>query len=254
GLLIALAVPWLLVRSRMFAMHNTSYRNVRFRFPPIYKQAYKVIVGYFLLTIITLGLGYAWAHYHRSKLIVDNTSFGTVRMKLNERIGGSDFFMVYLGAGALLLLAGIGVALVIGVLTPLLGTPEMTGTGENQPLLGVMVSVGAPLLFYVALFLGTAAAILRLILRNTDIGGNQLICNWSLPRLGFIYLTNLIAILLSFGLLIPWATIRIRRYKLAQLQLALGGEDLSTVIAAQTEDVSALGDEIGEAFDYDFGL
>ncbi|MGI9330977.1 MAG: DUF898 family protein, partial [Gammaproteobacteria bacterium] len=42
GLLIALAVPWLLVRSRMFAMHNTSYRNVRFRFPPIYKQAYKV--------------------------------------------------------------------------------------------------------------------------------------------------------------------------------------------------------------------
>ena len=60
-------------------------------------------------------------------------------------------------------------------------------------------------------------------------------------------------ILLSVGLLIPWATVRTRRYKLENLSMDVQG-DLAAIAAVQSEEVSALGDEIGEVFDYDFGL
>jgi len=251
GALVALAVPWLLVRSRMFAMRNTSYRNVRFNFRPVYAQAYKVIVGYLLLTIITLGIAYPWARYHRSRLIVDNTSYGTLGMQLNDEIGGGDFFAIYAGAGLLGLGIGLVMAVGLGMSTSVFGG---AGSLDGVPFIGVFSSVVFPILVYLALYFGTEAAIQRLILRNTRIGSNPLQCTWGLPGLSLIYLSNLFAIVLSFGLLIPWATIRLQRYKLAGLALRLGQDNLDTVVAAQTEEVSALGDEIGEAFDYDFGL
>ena len=251
GALIALAVPWLLVRSRMFAMRNTSYRNVRFRFRPVYAQAYKVIVGYLLLTIITLGIAYPWARYQRSKLIVDNTSYGTLDMQLDEEVGGSDFFVIYTGAGFLALVVGLVMAFALGMGASMFGG---AGSLEDVPFIGMFLSVVFPILFYLALYFGTEAAIQRLILRSTAIASNQLQCSWNLPGISLIYLTNLFAIALSFGLLIPWATIRLQRYKLAGLALTLGSDELDAVVAAQTEEVSALGDEIGEAFDYDFGL
>jgi uncharacterized membrane protein YjgN (DUF898 family) len=251
ALLIALAVPWLLVRSRMFAMRNTSYRNVRFRFSPVYGQAYKVIVGYLLLTIVTLGIAYPWARFHRSRLIVDNTGYGTLDMHLDEHLGGGDFLAIYMGAGILALGVGLVTAIGLGLGGSFFGG---AGSPEGVPFIGTFLSVVFPILFYLALYFGTEAAIQRLILRSTWIASNQLQCSWGLPGLSLIYLSNLFAIALSFGLLIPWATIRLQRYKLAGLALTLGRDELEAVVAAQAEEVSALGDEIGEAFDYDFGL
>ena len=65
---------------------------------------------------------------------------------------------------------------------------------------------------------------------------------------------NLIAIALSIGLLTPWATIRLQRYKLSRLSILMQESELANVVAAEGDEVSAIGDEIGEAFDYDFGL
>ncbi len=251
GLAIALAVPWLLVRSRMFAMRNTSYRNVRFRFKPIYAAAFKIIVGRFLLVLISLGLYYPIFRYHRSRMIVDNTAYGTLDLELSDKIDGADFYAIYVSAGILFALVAFLVA--IPLFTAATGSAD--ANGDAAPSIGWLALGPTALLgaLYLLTYYGVDAAITRLVLRGTSVGPHQVHCDWTLTKLLWIQATNLVAIVLSLGLLIPWATIRMQAYKLSTLAVAVQG-DLAAVVAAEAEEVSALGDEIGETFDYDFGL
>ncbi|MEA2079050.1 MAG: DUF898 family protein [Pseudomonadota bacterium] len=68
-----------------------------------------------------------------------------------------------------------------------------------------------------------------------------------------IYLSNFAAIVLSVGLLIPWAKIRIARYRLENL--ALQTEDtLDGIIAGEQQRVKATGEELAEVLDVDLGF
>ncbi len=69
----------------------------------------------------------------------------------------------------------------------------------------------------------------------------------------WLYVSNAAAILLSLGLLIPWATIRTLRYRLEHLKLFAAG-DLDEFVAGQQGEVAATGEEISEFFDVDVGL
>lgn len=252
ALLIAAMVPWLLVRSRMFAMRYTGYRNVRFGFRPVYRESYKVFLKYGLITLITLGMGYAWLQAARARLIVDNTRYGTLGMKLGEQVRGSSFLGVYFAGSLLFGLALVMVTFGAGFISNALAqadTPPAPDFGAFQ-LTGIMTSV----LLYVLFYYGVNAAIQRLVLNGVAVGGNPLVCDWTLAGYLWIVFTNLIAILLSAGLLIPWASIRVQRFKLEHIAVQMQTGDLASVAAAGSGEVSALGDEIGEAFDYDFGF
>jgi uncharacterized membrane protein YjgN (DUF898 family) len=109
----------------------------------------------------------------------------------------------------------------------------------------------APL--YLAIFFALNAAITRVTLNKLRVGEHTIKCRWNLPSLVSIQVSNLVLIFLSLGLLIPWATVRVQRYMLSNLVLEPVG-NLHEVLAGEAEDVSALGEEIGEAFDFDFGL
>ena len=50
--------PWLVVRSLAFNAYNTAYRNVRFTFSGTYRTCLGLVLGYALLTLVTLGLGF----------------------------------------------------------------------------------------------------------------------------------------------------------------------------------------------------
>ena len=251
ALLIAAASPWLLVRSRMFAMHYTSYRNVRFGFPPVYKPSYKLFLKYTLITIITLGIGYAWFRAARARLIVDHTRFGARRMKLGEEVSGDRFFGVYFVA-SIVLFALIFVFSFVGVMLGLTPAQEDIPGAAADPatLFFTLVS----LLAYILVFTGVAATTQRLIFNGATVDGKLLRCDWSIIHYVFIVMTNYIAIALSVGLLTPWATIRLQRYKLSRISILARESDLANVAAGESAEVSALGDEVGEAFDYDFGL
>jgi uncharacterized membrane protein YjgN (DUF898 family) len=68
-----------------------------------------------------------------------------------------------------------------------------------------------------------------------------------------IYLSNTIAIILSLGLLIPWAMIRTAHYRADNLKLAVVG-NLADFTAEEQNKGSALGEEIAEVIDLDLGL
>ena len=100
------------------------------------------------------------------------------------------------------------------------------------------------------------AFILKATTNATAIGAedrHQLGCDWSLSGMLGILVTNMIAIICSLGLLIPWAQMRVMRYQLNRTWVDVSG-GLNSVMAGQEEHVSSLGEEIGDVFDVDIGL
>ena len=71
--------------------------------------------------------------------------------------------------------------------------------------------------------------------------------------LWWVLISNAVLVALSLGLAIPWARIRAARYKLSHVGLWIDG-DLEEFLAAEVAQSSALGEELGEAFDLDIGL
>ena len=68
--------------------------------------------------------------------------------------------------------------------------------------------------------------------------------------MALLFATNALAILFSLGLLVPWATVRMARYRFEHLKL--NTEDgLDNVVAAAGSGSSfgATGDEFGDVFD-----
>jgi uncharacterized membrane protein YjgN (DUF898 family) len=69
----------------------------------------------------------------------------------------------------------------------------------------------------------------------------------------WIYLSNAIAIVLSVGMLIPWASVRMVRYRLDNTQL-LATEDIDRFVAERQEQVTATGEEFGDLLGVEIGL
>ena len=255
ALILFAGTPWLLVRSRMFNMRYTTYRNIRFSFNRAYSHAFGAVFGGTLLTVFTLGIGAPYAHYMRNQMVVDNTNFGQLHFLLG-RISGK-FYRGYMLAGLLmvaLLFAGFslwGIAQTFTV-DPLV---------EEGPFskLAVLVPVVSVAIFYYVIIQFVRAYVLKATTNATTISDQELSvkhrlgCDWSLNGMLGIYLTNLFAIALSLGLLIPWAQMRILRYQLNHTWLEIDG-DLDRIVAGQDQYVSSLGEEIGDVFDVEVGL
>ncbi len=252
-LVLGISTPWLIVRSRMFNMRYTSYRNIRFSFKRAYGDAYNVIFGYGALSMVTLGLAVPYAHFQRNRMIVDNIRFGNLGFGLNKI--GKKFYTAYL-LGALL---GLGLIILFGIYRSNAGL-AVPDDAETASMVSVLLPVALLLLLYYVVGQFINAYVLRATTNNTwivneeeDVVGHKLGCDWSLSGMLGIYLTNIIAISLSLGLLIPWAQMRILRYQLNHTWVDLSGS-LDDVVAGQIDAVSSLGEEIGDVFDVDIGL
>jgi len=71
--------------------------------------------------------------------------------------------------------------------------------------------------------------------------------------MAWLYLSSGAAILLSCGLLIPWATVRITRYRLGCLSLDLKDDPGGFLGWGHTE-IGSAGEEIGDMFGIDIGI
>ena len=109
------------------------------------------------------------------------------------------------------------------------------------------------LLLYFGVFIFIRTAVANLVWNNITLdGGHRFESSLKLGRMAWIIFSNMVVILLSLGLMIPWARVRMVRYRMNTLVLIPGG-DLDTFIREKTEEESALGEEMGDVFDMDIG-
>ena len=240
ALVFALLTPWLVVQSRMFNAHNSSYRNIRFHFVPNYREAYKVLLGLYLLSVLSLGVLLPYAEYRRYRFLIRNSAFGTTGCVFKGTAGA--FYRTYLGAVGVFILVLVVGGLVLWAYY-FLAVPEAV-------FFLLLVLMPLLLLFGYAYL---QAGITNLVLSQSLVGPHQLCSTIRAPALFALYLTNLLAIVLSFGLLLPWASLRLTRYRLQHLYLTVHGS-LNDFVASTRQAVSAVGEEFGEFLGLDLGL
>jgi len=240
-------VPWLAVKAFRFRAHNTSYRGLRFSFHGTYRQAFKVFIGYGLLAMVTFWLAFPLFYRQLRKFVLDNTRFGSTSFECSVTIGA--IYRIFLFPALIMLLLMIGLIVVV----------ISAFAGRENPLL--MVFLGAAFMLIPLLLISIQALLVpyiqartaNAVWNSTSLGPHAFVSR--LPVGGYIGLTvvNWLAIIGTLGLFIPWARVRVARYRAEHLAMAVSGS-LDDFLAAEATAASALGDETAEMFDLDIGL
>lgn len=246
GLVVVAAVfvvPFLLVRSFAFNAYNTAWRNVRFHFGGRYWACWRILLGYGLLTLITLGLGYAFLKTRMTEFLVRHHAFGSTRFEVGNL--KKPFFNAYAKMIGLGFLAGA----VLGAgMVPL---AMATHADPNSPVLWIFNAVFY--LMYLGLFAYIRSRIVNHTWNHASVGPVRFRSSLTARGLFGIYLTNILAIGASLGLAAPWAVVRTYRYRAERTVLVTAGT-LAGFAAREGGAVNATGEEVAEMMDVDFGL
>ncbi|WP_197337906.1 YjgN family protein [Ralstonia solanacearum] len=244
---IGLVFPWLLVRSLRFRMANSSYRGLRFAFTGKDAEAYKVFLLWPVLTVFTFYLLAPFAHQRFKQYQHKNTRFGTASFDFSATAG--NFYGVYLRTVGF---AVLGVML-LGVVAGVMGLSSAAFGGKA----GAAVLSFMPFLLMVAvmLFLGPyfQSRLQNVVWNHTTLGAHRFKSEVSARKLFWIYITNAALLLVTLGLFMPFAKVRLARYKLESVTLLADGS-LDTFIAGESTKVDALGDAAVDWYDIDIAL
>lgn len=241
------AVPWLIVKSMVFRLRMTSWRGVRFGFRGDYAGAYKAFAGWPVLAAVTLGILFPRFMYERQRFVVSRAAFGTTPFEFHARLW--PFYRTYLVAGAAVL--GF-LMLVFGALA------ATTGRAGSQDAATLAMWQLAPLLAIMFSYLIVSgyvqSRILNEVYGTARLGVHRLHSALRAWPLTWIHLSNVVAVLLTLGLFMPWAQIRLARYRVETLSVEARGS-LEAFAADQAGSrPGAAGEEISDFFDVDFGL
>lgn len=257
GIAFLFILPWLVVKSLTFRARNSSWRNIRLGFDGTYGDALKVFVGLPILIPFTLGLIYPYFQWHRARFVYSHSRFGTTPFAMGATAG--EFFSIFTRAAGLMLIA-------IAVLT-FAGTmllPWLTGTvfpqlSPDDPVVPVLVLIGTVLpILAIWICIMPAYAYVQAHIANTvwnsiRIGSHGFSSDLKTRPLAWIYFSNLVATVLTLGLAIPWAKVRMARYRVERMTLLKQG-DLDRFVQGEAQQVSASGEEFGDMMDIDVGL
>jgi uncharacterized membrane protein YjgN (DUF898 family) len=243
-------MPWLLVRSFRFQLHNTSYRGLRLSFHGKTGDAY---VNFLLLPLASyMSLGFLWplAHQQITRYVRSSSAYGNGRFAFHGKAGAFyKPYMVLFGVTILILAAAIaiGVLLAKGILPHF----QVAAPDQAQIMMMVFVILG---FFYVGLLLFAypylTARLQNMIWNNTTLGPLGFACDMRARQIFGIMFSNLLLIILTLGLYKPYADIRMARYRIEHITL-LANEDIDNFVATQQAEVGASGEEVADIFDMD---
>ena len=245
---IALLTPWLIVRGAAFRARYSAWRGINFRFVPDYYDAY---IRYLLLgvpMILSLGLLYPYVKAKQKAFFVEQHRYGGTRFTFRATPG--QFYPPYLIAwGAL-----AGVMFALSIITGIIAAAALSKGDDGAIPQWFVYAYLVP--FYASYFVVwafLAAALANLMYNHVDLGEHRFRSTLKGWRLLKIYATNTLAILASVGFMIPWAKIRLARYRAESLSLLAAG-DLADFRAGSRADVDATAAEMDGLFDIDIGL
>ena len=274
--------PWAIVQSLMFRAHNTAYRNLRFRFEKNYKQAfitYLLIPGLYMGVIVAIASVMIFAEEWSVLIAIVialmffaaipifqqiTTNFFTVHsgygsQKFKFRAGINDYIMIYVYAFLITLGAALLLVVFIAVLAAgygVLSAETMNWDPEALPpwMIGVWIVVAYSM--YLLPYAYVRAKMANMVLGHTDLGDfskYRFHATQDVWELLVIYITNIVLIAVTLGLYIPWAKVRLAKYRALRLCF-IAEEDIDSFVATESESVNALGEELGDVLDFDIGF
>lgn len=239
--------PWAINQSMRFNARVTVWRNIRFDWLGTYGRACKVLFLWPLAALLTFGVAFPFAARALREFIANNHRFGTARFSAATAIGP---YYIALGLSILAFLAVIAAAALPALLA--FDRDELAYLAMRPEQLSFV-----PLALIVGIYF--AGSIFFARTRNVLIralvleGGHRFDCDLSGLKLIWIRISNLIAVVLSLGLLWPWASTRTWRY-LAQAMAVLPAGPLDDFAASQAAPGSAAVAEFADIEGLDVAL
>lgn len=285
-----MALPWIIWRSLKFNLRMKSYRNVRFGFYGSLGGAYynllilpfvplilgSIVAGaayYFLqsteIAAITMGIAILSTflivpliQQRVARYALSGSQFG--QSKIESTPSTTRYYSVYVKALVLSLLIPIAITAIVATILGVLGMQseeKLTAIVEGFKDQDMAIMAGPIIMVYLAMFLGSfiiksyiSVRIREHLLSQTQLDEKITFESTMrvIPLTGLI-LSNILLLVITLGLAMPWTKIRLARYE-AENTFLHSANGLHDVVAAEHSNQSSLGEEIGEAFDMDVSI
>lgn len=247
-------IPWIIQKARLFQMRVTSYRNVRFNFHGDYQGALGAFVGWYFIASITFGILFPMWLYKRVNYTLNYAAYGKSDFRFVTP-SGSFFAFCYATAGMAVVVYAAFAFFVIKLGASSGGIDPEAAPTHLLAAIGVAGIVG--ILLIAAAGMGIwgfyQARLANAAFGGIEIGATRVVSEVKAWPLAWIEITNLFGMIFTLGLFYPWAAVRKMRYQLENTSLDTPG-GLGEFQAEQGEAGEALGEELGEFFDVDFGF
>lgn len=247
--LLAVVLPWLLRNAIRFQLHNSSYRGIRFAFDGRRAPAYVVFLLHPLLMLVTFYLTAPLFHQRVKRYQLGNARFGATAVQFHAGVG--QFYRAYVPV--MLLILGLFV-IVIGTIGAAVSGVE-PGAEPDPRVIGGAALTSVLVIFGGLLVIGPIWLVRtqNLIWNHTSLGEHRFVSTLRVWPLLWIQLSNLVGIMLTFGLFMPWAAVRMARYRAQNVRL-IAASEIDAFVAGTGAEVTAAGEETAEIFDFDIGL
>ena len=222
-----LALPWLINKSMAFNARMTSYRNVRLNFRGSYWGAFGCFIIMPYLAILSLGLLAPVTSRLSSNYIGRHLGYGTSRFetsaplgKLYANLGMTFLFAIGAGLIVTILAAAVGSGLLASSDIALRARFPSSGMGSLSSIAAVIGAYAGIILA----FLFYLAGVRNVAFNSTKLDGQHSF-NSTLGRGRYVWIlvSNLVASIVTIGMLRPWAAIRTWKYLCASTALVAAG-------------------------------
>ncbi|MES2534636.1 MAG: YjgN family protein [Pseudomonadota bacterium] len=250
GVLVLLS-PWLLWKSMQFKLYNSSYRGIRFGFRGTAGRAYLALLLFPLLALFSLFLAAPLAHQRLKQFQHGESRFGATHFSFHGTVG--NFYKVYL-IGLLIAITGVIIFGALLAMTLTGGYKSGAITPFSKAFYGMIaifyICINAWMFLLFPIFL---TMIQNLIWNKTRLGEHQFQSEMKWGRMAFIMITNIIGVVLTLGLFMPFAQIRSMKYRIESMSL-LPASSLDNFIADTQAITSATGEGMADMLDFDLSL
>ncbi len=250
-LVFGFVFPFLVYKSLRFNAHNTSYRNIRFRFLGRLKDSYETYLLFAGILPCTLFIFFPAWQFYKKKYFFNNLAYGLTRSSFSGRKG--PFYKAYFFTS----LAGIAVFAFFSWAGSYWLEQISASAGVSAGTLNMFYTFFFTSFLAAVIFYTLQAAIYSLTMNHcwseTRLGGLTFRSTFTVRRLVYIRITNVLAVIFSLGLLVPWAKIRRLRYILENLSI-VSAQALDTFHGSPGSDLSALGDAATDFIGIEIGL
>ncbi|UHQ18602.1 DUF898 domain-containing protein [Lysobacter sp. KIS68-7] len=238
---ISLAMPMIIVLGLRFHARNSAWRGIRFRFDESLDAAYGPFMGWPILQTVTLSLLFPMAKRRQHEFVVEGHKLGNVRFRFDAP--GEDYYKYYgiaIGLGVAWLVAA---SLMVGAVVSAFGVGKPGAPGAE-----VLAGVAMFYLGFFALIVYVRTKYKNLFWNNARLDLHRFESTLRARDMLWIYVSNGVAILCSVGLLVPWAMVRLARYRAEHFTL-LARDALDGFEARNEGQRSAVGEELVSALD-----
>ena len=291
-LLLLLATPWVIWKGMKFNARMTSFRNVRFGFYGSLHDSYRYLLlipmfplltallagivlwfvtgitdpgAYVALAVVAFITIYLMVPFIQKAITgyyIGNHRYG--QGSLQAELSTKRYYLIYLClfGWSILIFAAISLTAAVAIFFSGLNIAAMVPAAESElPPMAMVPLIAVTVFMYITMLIAGAwmKAYLKAKIRNHVFSNIQLDNVMRLEsdittgRLFRFYLVNILLMICTLGLAYPWIKVRSARLMASTTQARLAGS-LDQYVSLQQSRQSAVGDEIGEAFDLDANL